>query len=99
MNELKWYSTKEFWPGNEFIPKDGFVMQEFYIIYHHGDNELMTNLAFWNGKRFIVTPTCYCTECMCDCYYQSDYSDEIKITHWALLELPDFEMGIYFDPL
>ncbi len=49
--QMKWYSTKNFLPGDEYKPVDGYITPEFYVIYHHGDDELMTNLAYWNGKR------------------------------------------------
>ena len=55
---MKWYSTKHVWPGNEYKPKAGFITPEFYVVYHHGDNEFQTGLAFWNGEKFIVGTTC-----------------------------------------
>lgn len=94
---MRWYSTKQFLPGDEYIPREGYVTPEFYVVYHHGDKELMTNLAFWNGSKFILGTTCYCDECQCDCYYHIEYSNECEVTHWAPLELPEFEMEHYFD--
>ena len=57
----------------------------------------MTNLAYWDGKRFILGTTCYCNKCDCDCNYDQDYSGECEVTHWMPLELPEFEMERYFD--
>jgi hypothetical protein len=94
---MRWHSTKQFLPGDEYTPKEGYITPEFYVVYHHGDDELMTNLAFWNGSKFILGTTCYCDKCRCDCNYPIEYSNECEVTHWAHLELPEFEMERYFD--
>lgn len=95
---MKWHSTKQFLPGNEYIYQPAeFIETQFYVIYHHGDNALMTNLATWDGKRFILGTLCYCDKCKCECYYMDEYSKECEVTHWMPLELPEFEMDIYFD--
>jgi len=92
---MKWYSAKHFLPGDEYKYTPGYEGQELYIIYHHGDNALMTNLAIWDGKNFKIGTTCYCDECDCDCSYHSAYSSECIVTHWMPLELPDFDMDVY----
>lgn len=94
---MKWLSTKKVWPGNQYKPESGYETPEFIIIYHHGDDELMTNLAFWDGTKFVIGTTCYCDSCDCDCNYQKDYSDECEVTHWCLLEIPNIDMERYFE--
>lgn len=96
---MKWYSIKNFLPGDQFKPEEGYETPEFYVIYHHGDNALMTNLAFWDGDKFILGTCCYCTECDCDCNYSHSYSDECYVTHWMPLEFPEFDMEIYEDKI
>jgi hypothetical protein len=81
------------------MPEEGYITPEFVVVYHHGDNEMMTNIAFWNGERFILGTTCYCDECDCDCNYWKSYSDECVVTHWAEIELPEFEMELYEEEL
>jgi hypothetical protein len=96
---MKWYSAKNLLPGDEFKPQEGYITPEFIVVYHHGDNELMTNMAFWDGEKFILGTICYCHTCECDCNYSREYSEECEITHWLPIELPEFEMERYFDEL
>ncbi len=94
---MKWYSTENFFPGNEYIPSSGYLSPEFIVIYHHGDEELMINIALWDGNKFIIGSNCFCEECDCDCIYQKKYSEECQVTHWSHIEIPEFNMEIYFD--
>lgn len=96
---LRWYSINDHKPSDDYKPKSGYMTDEFLVVYHHGDNELMTNIAFWNGERFIIGTTCYCYECECDCNYPAEYSEECEVTHWAVIDLPEFEMERYFEEL
>jgi hypothetical protein len=96
---LRWYRMEKSRPGEGFKPQPGYLTTEFVVVYHHGDNELMTNMAFWNGERFVIGTTCYCYECDCDCNYPKEYSEECVVTHWAEIELPEIGMEIYFEEL
>lgn len=90
-----WVSTEHGWPGNRYKPAKGYTTQEFVVIYHHGDKEMMTNIAFWDGRRFVIGGTCQCNECGCGCDYQGRYSKECHVTHWMPIEIPGFGMSIY----